>query len=803
MLFNNFLSNINNINTQLYNTQTQMATGKSINNLSDNPTALSQVMSIQDIQARFTQYTSNINYANSTLSAQDTATQNISNLLQNAGSLVVQAANATNDAASNTAIAQQLAAVEAEIKNGANTMFGGNYLFSGFLTNTAPVQNITQQAVITSSSINDFQIAISKNNDFQIAISKNFGDLNQLQGGSYSIKIDQNGNLTILQNGNSIPISSDGIDRSFANGNKLSTSANVLNIINSGGGWFDTGRGVKIYIPADANGNTATFTYTPGGNNVYMGDSNNLSIAYSDGITTPITITAKDMLYKQHQTLQSNNQLLNSSNNPATAQTLLTDLHLSNALGNVALQTGQKIVITGTDHDGNVVSGSVFTVSATATVSQLLNYITSLKAKEVLQNNKALALQDGLLATSATTLNSIVGLNSSITISLANTGTTSVTLSAGSTIANVLSFFKNNGYSATISHGLIQIQDNTTGSNNLGVSIKTQSNGIPVFGIFTPVSDGAGEGFDSSVVSATMDNGHIVIQDLRGGTSKLNLNINVFDPKNQNTNNIFGVFNTIVQGGGINVFDSFDNAQAAILGQSINQISNATGFIGGSTLTPTVSGYYTGNNSVQWTFSVNSASTSLISSPHTILIQDSKGNSVGQITMGILSSASNTFKISVTDANGNTIFTASKAVNNINDIATFLNNTYIELPDGVNIKLSPQKSPDGSYIMPVLNSGDSFSVNLTNMLQQSITNIQNSLSQVDANRSVIGAYEQRMQLAQTRINNTSLSNSQTLSNLQDANYAQVISNYEQEITIMQALLQSFAKVNQLSLFNYI
>jgi len=793
MLFNNFLSNINNINTQLYNTQTQMATGKSINNLSDNPTALSQAMSIQDIQARFTQYTSNINYANSILSAQDSATQNISSLLQNAGSLVVQAANATNDTASNTAIAQQLAAVEAEIKNSANTMFGGNYLFSGFLTNTAPVQNITQQAVITSS-----------NNGFQITTSKNFGDLNQLQSGSYSINIDQNGNLTILQNGNSIPISSDGIDRSFAGGNTLSTSVNVSNIINSGGGWFDTGRGVKIYIPATANGSTATFNYTPGGNNVYMGDNNNLSIAYSDGLTTPITITAKDMLYQQHQTLQSNNQLLNSSNNPATAQTYLTNLHLSNALGNVALQVGQTISITGTDHDGNVVSGSAFTVTSSATVSQLLNYITSLKTKEVLQNNKTLTLQNGLLATSATTLNSIVGVNSSITISLANTSSTAnITLSAGSTIANVLSFFKNNGYNATISHGLIQIQDNTTGSNNLNVSIKTQTGDIPVFGLFTPISDGMGEGFNSSVVSATMENGHIVIKDLRGGTSKLNLSINVSDGTSQNSSNIFGVFNTIVQGGGINVFDSFDNAQAAILGQSVNQISKATGFSGGSTLTPIVSGYYTGNNSVQWTFSVTSASTSLISSPHTILIKDPQGNNIGQITMGILSNASNTFKISVTDASGNTIFTASKAVNNINDIASFLNNTYIKLPDGVNIKLSPQKSPDGSYIMPVLNSGDSFSVNLTNMLQQSITNIQNSLSQVDANRSIIGAYEQRMQLAQTRINNTSLSNSQTLSNLQDANYAQVISNYEQEIIIMQALLQSFAKVNQLSLFNYI
>jgi flagellar hook-associated protein 3 FlgL len=785
MLFNNFLSSINNINTQLYNTQTQMATGKSINNLSDNPTALSQAMSIQDIQARFTQYTSNINYANSTLSAQDTATQNISSLLQNAGSLVVQAANATNDTASNTAIAQQLADVEAEIKNGANTMFGGNYLFSGFLTNTAPVQNITQQAVITSS-----------NNGFQITTSKNFGDLNQLQSGSYSINIDQNGNLTILQNGNSIPISSDGIDRSFAGGNTLSTSVNVSNIINSGGGWFDTGRGVKIYIPATANGSTATFNYTPGGNNVYMGDNNNLSIAYSDGLTTPITITAKDMLYQQHQTLQSNNQLLNSSNNPATAQTYLTNLHLSNALGNVALQVGQTISITGTDHDGNVVSGSAFTVTSSATVSQLLNYITSLKTKEVLQNNKTLTLQNGLLATSATTLNSIVGVNSSITISLANTSSTaSITLSAGSTIANVLSFFKNNGYNATISHGLIQIQDNTTGSNNLNVSIKTQTGDIPVFGLFTPISNGMGEGFNSSVVSATMDNGHIVIKDLRGGTSKLNLSINVSDGTSQNSSNIFGVFNTIIQGGGINVFDSFDNAQAAILGQCINQVSQATGFIGGSTLTPIVSGYYTGNNSVQWTFTVTNttsngsisslANLSSVGNTAAIAITNSSGVSLGTIDISVNSHGQ--FNISVLDPSGNITSAITSA-------ATLSN---IQLPDGLTLNLS------NAGVTPILQDGDSFSVNLTNMLQQSITNIQNSLSQVDANRSIIGAYGQRMQLAQTRINNTSLSNSQTLSNLQDANYAQVISNYEQEITIMQALLQSFAKVNQLSLFNYI
>ncbi|MGC9257340.1 flagellar hook-associated protein FlgL [Desulfurella sp.] len=787
MLFNNFLSNINNINTQLYNTQTQMATGKSINNLSDNPTALSQVLSINDIQSQFTQYTSNINLANSTLSAQDTATQNMSQLLQNSGSLVVQAANATNDTASNTAIAQQLQAMEAEIKNSANTMFGGNYLFSGFLTNTAPVQNVTQQVAIINNA---------SNNAFQITTSKNFGDLNQFQSGTYTVNITS-GKLSITDsNGNLIPISSDGIDRSSSEGDQLSNSTDVSSLIQIGG-WFNTGRGVKIYIPKGASG-SFTFSYSPGGNNVYMGDNNNLSIAYSNGLTTPITINAKELLYQQNQTLQSNNQLLNSSNDPATAQTKLVDLHLANSLSNVSLQTGQTIVLTGTDHNGNIVSGtfSIANNLATASLSNFLSFITHLSTKELLQNNKTITLSGGTIANGNTTISQLTNGSSVIIRGLSHSGgvSTTISFSANTTVSAMLaSIGRIFNVTATINHGIIQIADNKIGSSVLNIAMQTKTSSMPVFGLFNSISHGISNAF-LGTVSATIQHGQIVIQDLRGGTSKLNLSINVLNSNSaKSAANIFGVFNTIQQGGGIDVFDAFDNAQAAILGQSVNQISKATGFSAGSTLVPTVSGYYTGNNSDTWTFSVSGASSG-ISFPHTITITNSKNQNIGKITMGVTSGI---FRITVLDSKNNTYASYSTSGTSNNAIASFLNTTQIQLPDGLNLTLASQN------VTPLLKDGDSFSIKLTNMLQQSITNIQNSLSQVDANRSVIGAYEQRMQLAQTRINNTSLSNSQTLSNLQDANYAQVISNYEQEVTIMQALLQSFAKVNQLSLFNYI
>ncbi|MGC8790106.1 MAG: flagellin, partial [Desulfurella sp.] len=673
--------------------------------------------------------------------------------------------------------------VEAEIKNSANTMFGGNYLFSGFLTNTAPVQNITQQAAIINNP---------SNNAFQITTSKNFGDLNQFQSGTYTVNITS-GKLSITDsNGNVISISSDGIDRSSAGGDVLSNSADISNLLQTGG-WFNTGRGIKIYIPKGASG-SFTFSYSPGGNNVYVGDNNNLAIAYSDGLNTPITINAKDMLYMQHQTLQSNNLLLNSSNDPATAQTKLVDLHLANALSNVALQTGQRIVLTGIDHNGNIVSGPAFVVTSSATVSQLLNYITHLSTKEVLQNNTILTLSNGTIANSSTTIGALTNGSAVVVRGFSHEGQiVSITFSTNTTISSVLaSIGRIFNATATINHGIIQIADNKVGSSVLNIAIQTKSNSIPVFGLFNSISHGISNAF-LGTVSASIQHGKIVIQDLRGGTSKLNLSINVVSSAN-----IFGVFNTIQQGGGIDVFDAFDNAQAAILGQSVNQISKATGFSAGSTLMPTISGYYTGNNSQNWTFSV-SGSSSAITASHTITIMDSKNQNIGKITMGV---ASGIFKITVLDSKNNAIASYATAANSNDAIASFLNTTQIQLPDGLNLTLAPQKI-NGTYVTPLLKNGDSFSIKLTNMLQQSITNIQDSLSQVDANRSVIGAYEQRMQLAQKRIDNTSLSNAQTLSNLQDANYAKIISDYQREITIMQALLQSFAKINQLSLFNYL
>ncbi len=779
MLYNNFLSNLNNINSQLYNTQTQMATGKSINNLSDNPIALSQVLSLNDIQSRLTQYTSNINSANSVLSAQDTATSNISTLLQNSGSLIIQAANATNDSASNASIAQQLQAIEAEIKNSANTMFGGQYLFSGFLTNTAPIQDTTPQVATTSTT----------NNNIQIKTSNNFGDINLLNSGSYSIQIDGNGNLSISQNGIAIPISVDGVDRSSAGGDQLSTSVNVSNLLQNGG-WFNTGRGISIYIPKNSQSSTVTFSYIKGSANTYTGDNNNESIAYSDGLSTPITINANNLLYQQNQTITSNNQLLNVSNDPATNQTKLTDLHLNNALANISLQSGYTIIAKGTDHSGNIVSGS-FTVSAGATVSSLLNFINNLSSKEVLQNNKVLTLADGSIASSLTTIGQLTG-GSGITVNgLAHSSgaTISLNVSAGTTLGSFLNLVNVNfNVSATISHGLIQIDDNQTGPSKLSINIQTQTNKNPVFGMFNTISDGSSGGFVSTV-SATIQNGHIVVTDLRGGNSQMNLSLSI---ANNNTPepNIFGVFNTTTLGGGVDVFRSFDNAQAAITGSQVNQISQATNWNGGSTLQPTLSGYYSGNTSDTWTITVTSGvSANITSSAHVLTITNSQGNFVGQITITPQTTSGNTtYNINVVDSQGNNVY----SVNNQSNLDN------IQLPDGVVLNLN-----QSGNLTKVLNQGDSFSFKLTNMLQQSITNIQNSLGQVDANRSIIGAYEQRMQLAQTRIENLSLSNAQAISNLQDANYAQVIGDYEREITIMQALLQSFAKVNQLSLFNYI
>jgi flagellar hook-associated protein 3 FlgL len=115
----------------------QVATGRKVNQLSDDPTAsATMVVSLTDT-ANVDQYTSNIGTLVPKMQTADSAISQIVTELNTAITLGTQGANGTN-AAQRPAIASEVAGVLATVVSQANASYAGEYLFAGSATSTPP-----------------------------------------------------------------------------------------------------------------------------------------------------------------------------------------------------------------------------------------------------------------------------------------------------------------------------------------------------------------------------------------------------------------------------------------------------------------------------------------------------------------------------------------------------------------------------------------------------------------------------------------------------------------------------------------
>jgi flagellar hook-associated protein 3 FlgL len=92
---------------------------------------------------------------------------------------------------------------------------------------------------------------------------------------------------------------------------------------------------------------------------------------------------------------------------------------------------------------------------------------------------------------------------------------------------------------------------------------------------------------------------------------------------------------------------------------------------------------------------------------------------------------------------------------------------------------------------------------LTNRLNAAMTNLDHALSNVSTIRASVGSRLKELDTAQSAGEDLSLQYQQTLSTLQDVDYAKVASELTQQQLSLQAAEQSFVKISSLSLFNYL
>jgi flagellar hook-associated protein 3 FlgL len=134
-----FLTALNQLESNIAQTQNDISTGLSFTTASQNPVAAGLVNGYNQVLLQSQQYTANGNSAQGSLNVEDSALTQVQSALQSLRDLALEANNATESAQDRSAIATQVTQIQNTLLSLANTQDGsGNYIFGGFATQTQP-----------------------------------------------------------------------------------------------------------------------------------------------------------------------------------------------------------------------------------------------------------------------------------------------------------------------------------------------------------------------------------------------------------------------------------------------------------------------------------------------------------------------------------------------------------------------------------------------------------------------------------------------------------------------------------------
>jgi flagellar hook-associated protein 3 FlgL len=135
----NFISAMTTLESNLSQTQNQIATNLSFTTPSQNPVAAGAVNNYNQALSQSQQYDTNANSAQGRLSIEDNTLSQVQSALQSLRDLALQANSGTQSAQNRSAIATQATQIQSTLVSLANTQDGnGEYIFGGFATQTQP-----------------------------------------------------------------------------------------------------------------------------------------------------------------------------------------------------------------------------------------------------------------------------------------------------------------------------------------------------------------------------------------------------------------------------------------------------------------------------------------------------------------------------------------------------------------------------------------------------------------------------------------------------------------------------------------
>jgi flagellar hook-associated protein 3 FlgL len=140
MISSSVLGDINSSLSAMERSESELASGKSILEPSDNPYGASHAIELQSQLDGLSSYTSSVQDGITLENTASSALANINDLTQRARELVVQSSNGTYNQSDRENIASEIEQLTEGVKQDANTQYAGQYIFSGTLTGTAPYQ---------------------------------------------------------------------------------------------------------------------------------------------------------------------------------------------------------------------------------------------------------------------------------------------------------------------------------------------------------------------------------------------------------------------------------------------------------------------------------------------------------------------------------------------------------------------------------------------------------------------------------------------------------------------------------------
>ena len=138
MMTSSFLSNLNNNLSAMQTYQTQLATGRRITKLSDDPVGVLGSMNARVKLQRLEQYKDNIGSVQDILKQTETVLQEVNKMLQTAYERAVQTTTDTYSDEDRTAAANEIAQLKEHLLNLGNTKVSNQYIFGGYNATKAP-----------------------------------------------------------------------------------------------------------------------------------------------------------------------------------------------------------------------------------------------------------------------------------------------------------------------------------------------------------------------------------------------------------------------------------------------------------------------------------------------------------------------------------------------------------------------------------------------------------------------------------------------------------------------------------------